>query len=326
MIGDEIMMKSATSRRVSLMLGMGLATSAVSAMLIPATAAHADVTPECNVGAGEGSTECGVDSAATGTGAVAVGNLAVSSGNISVATGQSAVASGLASSAYGSQTIASGTASTALGHNSDATGIASTAVGVSAQATQNFTTAVGQLANAGHVGATAIGARATSTAANQVVLGGAGTHVRIGDIAASTAAQQTSSVGVATVDANGVLGRNTTIMPAISSLQASFASQATAIGTLQNDTVTLFDLADRARGDIREANEGVAMALAMDSPSIPAGAKFALSGGLGYFKNRAAFAAAVSAAVGEMSSVSAGIGYGIKSNEIGARGGFQIAW
>jgi hypothetical protein len=290
------------------------------------TAANADATAECNVGAGEGSTECGVDATASGVGAVAVGNLAVSSGNISVATGQSAVASGLASSAYGSQTVASGTASTALGHNSDATAVASTAVGVSAQATQNFTTAVGQLANAGHVGATAIGARATSTAANQVVLGGTGTHVRIGDIAASTAAQQTSSVGVATVDANGVFGRNTTIMPAISSLQASSAAQAAAIGTLQNDTVTLFDLANRARGDIREADEGVAMALAMDSPSIPAGAKFALSGGLGYFKNRAAFAAAMSAAVGEMSSVSAGIGYGINSNEIGARGGFQIAW
>ena len=302
-----------------------LATSAVAGFAVP-TAALADPTPECNVGAGVGSTECGVDATASGAGAVAVGNLSQSTGNISTAVGQSAVASGLAASAFGSQTVASGTASTALGHNSDATGVAATAVGVSAQATQNFTTAVGQLANAAHIGSTAIGAMSATTAANQVALGGVGTHVRVGDIAASTAAQQSTSVGVATVDANGVLGRNTTILPAISNLQASIGSQAGAISALETDTVTLFDLASEARSDIREANEGVAMALAMDSPSVPAGARFALSGGIGYFKNRAAFAAAISAAIGDMSSVSAGLGYGFNSKEVGARGGFQIAW
>ena len=82
---------------------------------------------------------------------------------------------------------------------------------MSAQATQNFATAVGRLANAAHSNSTAIGANSTTTAANQVVLGGTGTHVRVGDIAASTAAQQASSVGVATVDANGVLGRDTSM-------------------------------------------------------------------------------------------------------------------
>jgi hypothetical protein len=313
------------SKKLRSGLVLVLTSSALSTIAVP-RAALADATPECNVGAGVGSTECGADATATGTGGVAVGNLAQSTGNISTAVGQSAVASGLAASAFGSQTVASGTASTALGHNSDATGLASTAVGVSAQATQNFATAVGQLANAAHTGSTAIGAMSATTAASQVAVGGVGTHVRIGDIAASTAAQQANSVGVATVDANGVLGRNTAIMPAISTLQSSFSSQAGAITALGADNVTLFDLADKARGNIREANEGVAMALAMDSPSIPAGAKFALSGGVGYFKNRAAFAAAISAAVGEMSSVSAGVGYGFNSKEIGARGGFQIAW
>ena len=319
-------MKTSTSLRgFGPVIALGLATSALTAIAVP-TPARADATPECNVGAGPGSTECGVDATATGAGGVAVGNLSQSTGDISTAAGQSAVASALGATAYGSQTVASGTASTALGHNSDATGLASTAVGVSAQATQNFTTAIGRLANAAHIGSTAIGAMSATTAANQVALGAVGTHVRIGDIAASTAAQQATSVGVATVDANGVLGRNTTIMPAISSLQASLGSQAGAISALETDTVTLFDLVGEARGDIREANEGVAMALAMDSPSIPAGAKFALSGGVGYFKNRAAFAAAISVAVGEMSSVSAGLGYGVNSKEIGARGGFQIAW
>jgi hypothetical protein len=175
------------------------------------------------------------------------------------------------------------------------------------------------LANANFVGSTAVGNGATTTAANQVALGGAGSAVRVGDIAASTAAQQTSSVGLATVDANGILGRDTTIMPALS-------SQSAAIGALQSDTTTLFDLTDGLRRDVHDANEGVAMALAMDSPSIPAGANFAMSGGVGYFKSRAAFAAAISAAVGTMSSLSAGIGYGFSSKELGARAGFQVAW
>ena len=69
-----------------------------------------------------------------------------------------------------------------------------------------------------------------------------------------------------------------------------------------------------------------AMALAMDTPNIPAGAHFAASGGVGYFKNRAALATAIAAAVSEMSQVSAGVSYGFDSHEIGARAGFQFAW
>jgi hypothetical protein len=68
------------------------------------------------------------------------------------------------------------------------------------------------------------------------------------------------------------------------------------------------------------------MALAMDSPSVPAGARFAVSGGLGCFKNRTSLATAISVAVSEMSSVSAGLAYGFNSKEVGARAGVQFAW
>ena len=116
-----------------------------------------------------------------------------------------------------------------------------------------------------------------------------------------------------------MLGRDTALLSTIS-------GQSSALTALQADSQTLFDLADRNRSDIREANEGIAMAMAMDGPNIPAGARFAVSGGIGHFKSRTALAASVAAAVGEMSSVSAGIGYGFKSKEIGARAGFQFAW
>ena len=68
------------------------------------------------------------------------------------------------------------------------------------------------------------------------------------------------------------------------------------------------------------------MALALDSPNVPVGASFAISGGIGGYQGKHALAAAVSAAVSEMSTVSAGFGYGLNSGEVGYRGGFQVAF
>jgi hypothetical protein len=130
-----------------------------------------------------------------------------------------------------------------------------------------------------------------------------------------------------------VLGRNTALLgsvasqgSAIASQGAALASQGAAIARLDGQSTTLFDLVGENRKDIRDANDGVAMALALESPSVPPGARFAMSGGVGHFKGRSALATAVSAAVGEMAVVSAGVGYGFKSREVGARAGFQIAW
>lgn len=105
--------------------------------------------------------------------------------------------------------------------------------------------------------------------------------MRIGDIGASTAAQQASSTNLATFDANAVVGRSGVSLAGIAALTHSFDSA-------QGQIDQLFDLNNRNRKDIGEADEGVAMALALDTPSGPAGAHFAVSGGVGYFKNRAA--------------------------------------
>jgi len=158
-----------------------------------------------------------------------------------------------------------------------------------------------------------------TTSTNQVALGGTSSSVRIGDIAASTAAQQASSANLATIDANGTVGRSGVSLASLGGLQNSFAA-------VQGQIGQLFDLNERNRRDIGEANEGVAMALAMDTPNIPAGAHFAVSGGVGYFNSKAALATAISAAVGEMSQVSAGVSYGFDSNKVGARAGFQFAF
>jgi hypothetical protein len=152
-----------------------------------------------------------------------------------------------------------------------------------------------------------------------VTLGGGGSSVRVGDAAASTAAQDTASTNLATMDANGVLGRSNIGLASIGALQNSFATAAGQIGQL-------FDLSKQNQKDIRQADEGVAMAMAMETPAIPSGARYAISGGVGYFKNKMALATAISAAVGEMSQVSAGVSYGFDSQKLGARAGFQFAF
>ena len=216
----------------------------------------------------------------------------------------------------GNQAQATGAAATAIGNLAQATGTNSTAFGNSAQATAANTTAIGQNARATFAGSTAIGQGATTTAINQVTLGGAGSSVRVGDIAASTAAQQATTATIATIDANGVLGRSTLN---IAGIQNSF-------NAFQGQLDDLFNDSRRQDRGIDKANEGVAMALALESPAVPSGAHFAISGGIGGYQGKHSLATAISAAIGEMSTVSAGVGFGLNSGEIGYRAGFQVAF
>jgi trimeric autotransporter adhesin len=183
-------------------------------------------------------------------------------------------------------------------------------------------TALGKNTNAAFEASTAVGFAARTTRANQVVLGGTGSSVTVGDIAASTAAQ-VGATSLVTVDATGTLGRDSTTLGGLtSSIGTINALNATQSGQIN----TLFDLNTANRRDINKANEGVAMALALDSPSIPEGAKYAVSGGIGYYQRRAAGTAALSARIGNNASVSGGVGIGFDSGEVGARGGFSFAW
>jgi hypothetical protein len=136
---------------------------------------------------------------------------------------------------------------------------------------------VGRLASAGFAGSTAIGAAATTTAANQVALGGSGSSVRVGDIAASTAAQS-GVIGVATVDANGTLGRDTTLFNNVAALQTASTAFQSALDAMGGQVTTLFDLRELDRRDFKK---GVAAAVAMGSapfPSAPGRTSYVLNG------------------------------------------------
>ena len=62
------------------------------------------------------------------------------------------------------------------------------------------------------------------------------------------------------------------------------------------------------------------------SASLSSGSNFGLAGGVGYFENRAATTMSFIGRIGERSYVSAGVGVGLDSGTVGARGGFQVEW
>ena len=247
--------------------------------------------------------------------AVAIGDQANAGGFHSTAVGGEAVATGRGSQAFGWQSRATGNLALAVGHQANAGGINATALGKNT--------------NAAFDASTAVGFAATTSRANQVVLGGTGSSVTVGDIAASTAAQ-VGTTALVTVDATGTLGRDTTTLGSFNSgLAANNAvdlAQAGQITSLQTQTSSLFSLAANNSVQIQKANEGVAIALAMETPSLPPGTKFGLAGGFGYYNHRTAGTASVAARIGTNASISAGIGVGLNSGEVGARGGFQFAW
>lgn len=261
---------------------------------------------------------------------IAIGNLAVANAEDATVVGDKSQA-GFHATAIGGEVIASGRGSQAFGWQTNAKGTASTALGFRANANADGSMAVGAntLVDVAHVNSTAIGTGAKTSRADQLVLGRAagvsgngtpfkGTSVTIADIAASTAAQS-GPTDVMTVDASGTIGRDPSIRASIASLNTLTAKHTA-------DIATLFDLNDENRRQIGKANEGVAMGLAMETPALPADAKFGLSGGVGYYNNASAASMAATARVSEKATISAGLGVGFETGEFGARGGFQVVW
>ena len=77
---------------------------------------------------------------------------------------------------------------------------------------------------------------------------------------------------------------------------------------------------------IGRANEGVALALALESPAVPADGKFALSMGAGFWEGKSAASVAMSYRIAPNATISGGLGVGLNSGKVGGRVGFQVAW
>ena len=223
---------------------------------------------------------------ASGANAIAVGGGSVASGASSIAMGDGALAENGAATSIGANNTASGDGAVAIGANNTATGAGSVAIGSASAAGAAGAVALGAGATAAQVDSVALGSGATTTRAAQVMLGGPGSSVTIGDIGASTAAQA-GGAAVMTVDANGTVGEDTTIRPAIATLQSTSATQATQISSIQatdvaqnnrlsaleTQTATLNSEMTQLQNNFsqfqRETRYGIADAMAMTAAPMP---------------------------------------------------------
>ncbi len=156
-------------------------------------------------------------------------------------------------------------------------------------------------------------------------LGATGTSISIADIGASDAVQSGPEFFL-TIDNSGTVGKGAQSSAALLEMGSQLSSLQAGQALIDDQVVQLFNLSDINRREVQKANEGVAMALAMESPALPSGTNFALSGGVGYYNKRSAATTAISARIGQNASISGGVGVGLNSGEVGARGGFQVAW
>ena len=258
----------------------------------------------------------GADAVASASSASALGVGAIANGVNATAIGRAATA-GIQATAVGTLANASGDSSAALGVLSNASGAQATAFGRCATASGTNSTALGFDSKATEALSTAVGARAEWTRSNQVVLGGEGSSVTIGDIAASDAAQ-TGAESIVTVDASGTLGIQnlssrsivrTADLRSLAISDAQFAALGNRLDGVEGQVNTLFDLASYDR---REAQRGVAAAVALSDAPMPSAAgrtSYTANGAL--FRGEFAVSASLAHRIGDDNpfAVTAGVSY-----------------
>ncbi|MFD2031832.1 YadA-like family protein [Ancylobacter dichloromethanicus] len=203
--------------------------------------------------------------------------------------------------ALGFGATANGAGATALGQNAVAAGASSTALGQNANASASQSSAIGYGAIASYEGSTAIGTGATTSRANQIALGtGGSTYTMAGLTSGASRAAQSGAVQVVTTDAAG-------------NLASANASE-------------LFDLRP-VMAEIDRVSEGVAMAMAMDTPPLPTGKNMALSAQWGTFGGQNALALSSIARIHEDSFfITGSIGLGLNEGTVGGKAGVLFAW
>ncbi|MXO87014.1 hypothetical protein GRI38_13350, partial [Altererythrobacter aurantiacus] len=168
---------------------------------------------------------------------------------------------------------------------------------------------------------------ATATAANQVTLGGTGSSVRIGDIAASTAAQE-GPVEAVTVDGNGTLG--TTAIATAASVQnvrvamdhiaavtdAQFGALENRVGALETGLSDLGFKLDRMG---ESTSGGIASAMALGGIGIVPGKSISLTVSGATYGGEQAVAGQFSGRLRENLYLSAGVTTNTADDEVGAR-------
>jgi len=159
---------------------------------------------------------------------------------------------------------------------------------------------LGEASSATHSGSTAIGGGAFTTRANQVVLGTSNeTYTLPGLSSAASTAAQAGPISLVTTDG---------------------------AGNLASDGGSTFAGISDNRRNIRRNEEGIALALAMESPFVPLSQSSAVAAGYGNFRGSSAFALSGAFRVDPNVQFNAGLGVGLNHSSIGARVGVTIGW
>jgi len=249
----------------------------------------------------------GTQAQAQGNRSTALGYQASATANQSMALGAGSSATATGAMGLGGFSSARGDFSTAIGYTAYAPSAYATAIGYRAQAQAENTTAIGNNAQARHTGSTAIGQNAVTTANNQVTLGGTGSSVRVGDIAASTAAQ-VGPVQAVTVDSNGTLGTTSVattaalnevsgrMMNALAVTEDQFAMLDSRVGLLQS----------RLDGMERETRGGIAAAMALGGTMVVPDSNVSFSFNLATYRGEQGYSGTVVARVAPKVYISGG--------------------
>ena len=193
---------------------------------------------------------------------------------------------------------------------------------------------VGANATAAFTNSTAIGTGATTTAANQVTIGGTGSAIRIGDMAASTAAQS-GPVEAVTVDASGVLG--TTAVASMAAVQdlrmgidyiaavtdAQFNALTGRVSSVENGLANVnFRLEEMNEG----FSGGIAAAAALGSAIAMPDKSFVLAGNVANYNGEQGYALNLTGRVNNNLAIGAGIAGNTGDGEVIAQAGFAVGF
>ena len=258
---------------------------------------------------GPGATAVGNFSEASKSNAVAVGNFAKALNTGATAVGDGANATGPSSSAFGQQAFATNTNALAVGFQASASGVSALAVGDNATASADAATAIGLNAQATGVNAIAIGTGAVATGSIAVGSGALASNggAAFGDFSTATGSNSTAvgphatathansaafGTGATTTAAGEMVfgrsgevgaGGNTYTMGGVTSDD----SKARQSGPLQLVTTDQFGHLASDGGAVFEAiaraQAGIAIAIAMEAPSLTAQENFGIRMGYGNF-------------------------------------------
>lgn len=276
------------------------------------------------VAIGEGAQATEGKAVSIGAGNVAAGNGAVAIGDPNLATGTGAVA-------IGKDNTATGDGAVALGNASTASGAGGVAIGNQANAGDS-SIAIGNGAEAGLAGSVAIGNGAQASRENEVALGNSRSTYTFAGLARGGEGPP-APPKFTEVDAQGRVTRSSVGPQDIVNLQgqlATLAAQTTGISNRVDALAGRVDGIDSRTTALerqaRQANGGIAAAMAIGNAFLPEGQSVAISFNLATYRGEQGFSGAVVARVNDHVWVSGGFAGSTIRGSAGGRAGITFGW